>query len=98
MVMAEVTAALVTFSDAAICGSDGNRMLVASVPVAARPASTAICMKVEVSGRGAVSIVTVWSAMEGFPLMILNDVYHIKRVRETAMGELCPSFRGDAKH
>ena len=33
--MAEVTAALDTFSDAAICGSDGSRMLVASVPVAA---------------------------------------------------------------
>ena len=29
--------ALVTFSDAAICGSDGSRMLVASVPVAASP-------------------------------------------------------------
>ena len=41
--MAEVTAALVTFSDAAICGSEGSRMLVASVPVAASAASTAIC-------------------------------------------------------
>ena len=52
--MAEVTAALVTFSDAAICGSDGSRMLVASVPVAARPASTAICRTVEeASGAGA---------------------------------------------
>ena len=52
--MAEVTAALVTFSDAAICGSDGSRMLVASVPVAASAASTAICRTVEeASGRGA---------------------------------------------
>ena len=40
--MAEVTAALVTFSDAAICGSEGSRILVASVPVAASAASTAI--------------------------------------------------------
>ena len=61
-----VTAAVETCSDAAICGSDGSRILVASVPVAASAASTAICRKVEeTSGRGAVSIVeTVWSAME----------------------------------
>ena len=52
--IAEVTAALVTFSDAAICGSDGSRILVASVPVAARPARTAICRTVEdASGTGA---------------------------------------------
>jgi hypothetical protein len=63
--MAEVTAAVDTFSDAAICGSEGNRILVASVPVAASAASTAICAKVEeTSGSGAVSIVMVWSAME----------------------------------
>ena len=62
--MAEVTAALVTFSDAAICGSDGSRMLVASVPVAARPARTAICRTVEeASGRGLASIAAVWSVM-----------------------------------
>ena len=66
MVMAEVTAALDTFSDTAICGSDGSRMLVASVPVAASPANTAICRTVEeVSARGLAAIVTVWSAMEG---------------------------------
>ena len=42
-----------TFSDAAICGSDGSRILVASVPVAASTASTAICRTVEeTSGRG----------------------------------------------
>ena len=65
--MADVTAALVTFSDAAICGSEGSRMLVASVPVAASAASTAICSTVEeASGRGRLaSIATVWSAMEG---------------------------------
>src|ERR1700704_6941273 len=65
-VMADVTAALDTFRDAAICGSDGSRILVASVPVAASAASTAISAKVEeTSGHGAASIVaTVWSAME----------------------------------
>ena len=63
--MAEVTAALETFSDTAICGSDGSRMLVASVPVAASPASTAICRTVEeASGRGLASIAAVWSVME----------------------------------
>ena len=41
--MAEVTAALVTFKEAAICGSEGSRILVASVPVADSAASTAIC-------------------------------------------------------
>src|SRR3954462_4314087 len=64
--MADVTAAVETWSDAAICGSDGSRILVASVPVAASAARTAICRKVEeTSGSGAVSIVaTVWSVME----------------------------------
>jgi hypothetical protein len=64
--MAEVTAALDTFRDVAICGSDGSSMLVASVPVAESAARTAICRKVEeASGRGAAVIVeTVWSAME----------------------------------
>jgi hypothetical protein len=41
-VIAEVADAVDTFKDAAICGSDGSRMLVASVPVAASAASTAI--------------------------------------------------------
>jgi hypothetical protein len=64
MVIAEVTAALDTFSDAAICGSDGSRMLVASVPVAASPARTAICRTVEApSGRAVASSAAVWSAM-----------------------------------
>ena len=59
-----VTSAVDTSSDAAICGSDGNRMLVASVPVADSAARTAICRKVEeTSGRGVASIATVWSAM-----------------------------------
>ena len=53
-----------TFSDAAICGSDGSRILVASVPVAASPASTAICRTVEdASGRAVASIAAVWSVM-----------------------------------
>ena len=69
--MAEVTAALLTFSDAAICGSDGSRILVASVPVAASAASTAICTTVEeASGRGLASIAMVWSAMERVPVLI----------------------------
>jgi len=64
--MAEVTDALETFRDIAICGSEGNRMLVARVPVAESAARTAISAKVEeASGRGAAVIVeTVWSAME----------------------------------
>src|SRR5258708_10232485 len=62
----DVTAAVETWSDAAICGSDGSRILVARVPVAASAARTAICRKVEeTSGSGAASIVaTVWSVME----------------------------------
>src|SRR5260370_15947787 len=64
-VIAEVTAALDTFSDAAICGSDGKGMLVASAPCAANAAKTVISAKVEeTSGRGAAAIVeTVSSAM-----------------------------------
>src|ERR1700731_769234 len=80
-VIAEVTAALDTFRDAAISGSDGNRMLVASVPVAANAASTAICTKVEEASRGAAaSVETVWSVMKvpGW----LHDMYHIKPGRE----------------
>ena len=50
-----VTSAVDTRSDAAICGSEGSRILVARVPVAASVASTAICRKVEeTSGRGGV--------------------------------------------
>ncbi len=66
IVIAEVTAALVMLSDAAICGSDGSRMLVASVPVAARPARTAICRALdEASARGGTLIAAVWSVMGG---------------------------------
>src|SRR6478672_7124360 len=78
IVIAEVTAALVTFSDAAICGSDGSRMLVASVPVAARPARTAICRAVEdFSARGGASIAAAWSVMAGSWSIKLHDVYHM---------------------
>jgi hypothetical protein len=64
--MAEVTAAVDTFRATAICGSEGNRMLVASVPVAASAARTAICANVEeTSARGVAAIIaTLWSAME----------------------------------
>src|ERR1700712_1041023 len=95
MVIAEVTAALVTFSDAAICGNDGSRMLVASVPVAASSANTAICTTVEeASGRGAVSIATVWLAMEGSRFVVLNDVYHIKRCGEAPRCRIEPVIPG----
>ena len=65
--MAEVTAALDTFSDAAICGSDGSRMLVASVPVAASAGQHRDLQ----DGRGDLrrgalaSIAAVWSVMAG---------------------------------
>ena len=65
--IAEVTAALVdTFSDAAICGSDGSRMLVASVPVAA---SAGQHRDLQDGGGGLRTgswrrSLTVWSAME----------------------------------
>jgi hypothetical protein len=67
--MAEVTSAVETFRDAAICGSEGRRILVARVPVAASAASTAICRTVEeLSGRGAAAIVEmVWSAIWKLP-------------------------------
>ena len=66
-----VTAAVETFSDAAICGSEGSRMLMASVPVAASMASTAICGMVEAvcGSGGAVSMAAVWSAM-GAPVYV----------------------------
>ena len=77
--MAEVTAALVTFSEAAICGSDGSRILVASVPVAASPASTAIC-KHGGGGLGAGAGVDREGLVgHGVSAFILNDGYHIKR-------------------
>jgi hypothetical protein len=64
-VIAEVTSAVETVSDAAICGKDGNRILVASVPIAASAANTAIWREVEeTAGLGAAAIVeTLWSAM-----------------------------------
>jgi hypothetical protein len=42
-----VTAGVVTFKEAAICGNDGSRILVANVPMEASAASTAICSAVE---------------------------------------------------
>src|SRR5712671_870346 len=90
--MAEVTAAVDTFSDAAISGSDGSRILVASVPVAASAARTAICRKVEeTSGCGAAATVeTVWSVM-GAPGEYLQDRYHIKRGGKHTFGS-CEIF------
>src|SRR6476646_2034346 len=83
--MADVTAAVDTFSDTAICGSEGSRMLVASVPVAASAASTAICSTVErASVRGLASIARVWSAMVLLPS--LDDMYHINRGRKAPHG------------
>ena len=55
--MADVTSALVTFNDTAMCGRDGSKMLVASVPIAARTERTAIGRVLEVGmSRGAVLI------------------------------------------
>jgi hypothetical protein len=62
--MAEVMAALDTFSEAAICGSEGSRILVASVPVAASAARTAICADVEEASETEVVDEMVWSAMK----------------------------------
>jgi hypothetical protein len=68
VVMAEVTDALDTFREAAISGSDGSRILVASVPVAANAASTAICRKVEdTSGRVAAVMLEMVSSAMVFP-------------------------------
>src|SRR3954467_1713270 len=85
-VMADVTAGVDTFSATAICGSEGSRMLVASVPVAASEARTAICKTVEEGcslRAGGASIATVWSAMV-LPV-VLHDGYHIKRQRKARM-------------
>jgi len=56
-VIDDVTAALDTHSALAICGNEGNRMLVASVPRAARPASTAICETAAICPREMAAIV-----------------------------------------
>src|SRR5215468_1451562 len=85
-VMADVTAEVDTFSATAICGKEGSRMLVASVPVAANDARTAICKTVEDASSlvaDGASIATVWSAMVA--PACLNDEYHIKRQREAPM-------------
>src|SRR5262249_52511938 len=69
------------------CGSEGKRMLVASVPVAASKARTAICQTVEEASllaAGGASIATVWSAMV-FPVC-LDDCHHIKGRREAPVG------------
>ncbi len=83
IVMADVTAAVVTFSEAAICGSDGSRMLVASVPVAASAARTAICRapEEEDSGRDAAALNGCSLIGHGAPARLLDDVYHTKRER-----------------
>jgi len=52
MVIEAVTAGVVTCSATAICGSDGSRMLVASVPTEASAASTAIWLAVEAVSCG----------------------------------------------
>src|SRR5215470_9204372 len=79
-VIADVTAGVDTFSATAICGSEGSRMLVASVPVAANEARTAICQNVEEASvllADGASIAMVWSAM--LHPLYLYDAYHIKR-------------------
>ena len=62
----DVTVAVDTSSDRPICGSDGNRMLVAGVPVEASAARTASCATV---ARGELSATagsaTVLSVMIG---------------------------------
>src|SRR4249920_198326 len=85
-VIAEVTAGVDTFSATAICGSEGSRMLVASVPVAASNARTAICKTVDDASSlaaGGATIATVWSAM-AVPAC-LDDEYHIKRRKKVPM-------------
>ena len=64
--MAEVTAALDTLSDAAICGSDGSRILVASVPVAGKRREHRDLQegRGDFRERGGVDRTAVWSAME----------------------------------
>src|SRR4051812_49921770 len=63
--MADVTAALVTFNEIAICGSEGSKMLVARVPMAARTERTAIGSALEILTLGrADSIASHWSAIE----------------------------------
>src|SRR6185437_11628225 len=92
-VIAEVTAALETFRAIAIRGSEGSRMLVASVPVAASAASTATCGMVEAAGCGGTIAETVWSVMAG-SRSILYDKYHIKRGREREVRLVIPGQPG----
>src|ERR1700704_5066025 len=96
-VMADVTAGVDTCSAAAIGGREGSRMLVASVPVAASEARTAICRTVEEAssaGTGEASIATDWLAMV-LPV-VLHDGYHIKRRSKApmALAELLCANRG----
>ena len=68
--MADVTAALVTFNEIAICGSDGSKMLVASVPMAARTERTAIARPLETgTSLGTLLVVWHWPAMGAFALI-----------------------------
>jgi hypothetical protein len=77
-VIAEVTAALDTFSEAAICGSEGSRILVASVPVAASAAKTAICADVEEASEAGTDVEDemVWSAIKA-PALRVDMMYII---------------------
>lgn len=64
-VIVDVTTALDTFRIAAICDSEGRKMLVASVPRAAKPASTAICEAAVVFPRPVASVVEIaWSVIK----------------------------------
>ena len=68
--MADVTAALVTFNEIAICGSDGSKMLVASVPMAARTERTAIARPLKTGASlGTLLVVWHWPAMGTFALI-----------------------------
>jgi hypothetical protein len=66
-VIADVTAAVDTCSAAAIGGSEGNKMLVASVPSAANPASTAIWETAAACSPGVTLIVELASSITGVP-------------------------------
>ena len=73
--MADVTAALVTFKEIAICGSDGSKILVASVPVAARTERTAIARPLETgTSCGTLLVVWHWSAMGTFALIEIGGL------------------------
>jgi hypothetical protein len=93
--MADVIAALVTFNDIAICGSDGSMILVASVPVDASAARTAICKAPETGARGgAVATASLWWTMKTFVTLsyqllgALQDVARHRSCRSSNMFRL----------